>query len=302
MNFFYKQVEKIREQCQKQEQLLKETEGEVDSKRAELQKLKEEEQALQKDSEESQRKLELLSKILQDTQLQISQVKAMLSQLEETKRQMTDSLALCKAAIEQNDPNSISEYSLNLEPELHTAKRLLEDRPEPTLSPEKPPEKSNGFKETFNSDSTWDDPFGANAAVQRSQGGFDDSFNSTFETKVDPFAPAAGATGGGDPFAPKSSTTPSVSHVYFFFLREKSNPNFFSTIKIIQAGADAFGSDPFASLHAPRTAAEAAHLTPSPSRPGPPARPESPSPALPPKKAKHPPMRPPPPRPAQVSI
>uniref|UniRef100_A0A336MC39 CSON014849 protein n=1 Tax=Culicoides sonorensis TaxID=179676 RepID=A0A336MC39_CULSO len=253
------QVDKVREQCHKQEEVLKETESEVDIKRAELQKLKEEEQELQKESDDSQRKLELLSRILQDTQLQISQVKAMLTQLEETKRQMTDSLALCKAAIEQNDPGSVPDYSLNLEPELHDAKKLLEDKPDPTLSPEKPAPvasnvSNNGFQERFDTNDSWDTP--ATGGF-----GFDDSFSNSFTPK-----PAATAN---DPFAPAAGTTTTKS--------------------------DAF--DPFASLHAPKTAAEAMALTPSPSRPGPPGRPESPSPALPPKKAK--PMRPPPPRPAQ---
>lgn len=194
-------MDKVREQCQKQEEVLKETESEVDVKRAELQKLKEEEQQLQKDSDESQRKLELLTRILQDTQLQISQVKAMLTQLEETKRQMTDSLALCKAAIEQNDPNSVPEYSLNLEPELHDAKKLLEDKPDPTITPEKPAAPTstpynNGFQQKFNADDTWDDPFGANNAAKTQ---FEESFNSAFDNKTDPFAPA----NKGDPFAPK---------------------------------------------------------------------------------------------------
>lgn len=234
-----------------------------------MQKLKDEEQKLQKDSDESQRQLELFTKILQDTQLQISQVKAMLTQLEETKRQMSDSLALCKAAIEQNDPNSVPDYSLNLEPELHDAKKLLEEKPDPTLSPEKTAANSttfnNGFQQKFNADDSWDDPFGATAMTNNASK-FDDSFGNSFDNKPDPFAPASKA----DPFALKAGDT--SSH-------------------------DGFGSDPFAMLHAPKSAAEAASLSPSLSRPGP-GRPESPSPALPPKKAK--PMRPPPPRPATV--
>lgn len=51
---------------------------------------------------------------------------------------------------------------------------------------------------------------------------------------------------------------------------------------------DAFGCDPFAILHAPTR----------PSSAPPPQRPESPTPALPPKKGKQPPPRPAPPRPA----
>lgn len=260
-------MEKVREQCQKQEEILKETESEVDVKRAELQKLKEEEQQLQKDSDDSQRQLELLTKILQDTQLQISQVKAMLTQLEETKRQMSDSLALCKVAIEQNDPNSVPDYSLNLEPELHDAKKLLEEKPDPTLSPEKPVANSNaynnGFQQKFNADS-WDDPFGTTTMTNNASK-FDDSFGNSFDNKPDPFTPASKA----DPFAPKAGATSSIG------------------------GVD---NDPFAMLHAPKSAAEAA-MTPSQTRTAP-GRPESPSPALPPKKAK--PVRPPPPRPATV--
>ena len=53
---------------------------------------------------------------------------------------------------------------------------------------------------------------------------------------------------------------------------------------------DPFGCDPFANLHAPE-------------RPtNPPTRPESPSPALPPKKSKQPPPRPAPPRPVQPTM
>ena len=50
------------------------------------------------------------------------------------------------------------------------------------------------------------------------------------------------------------------------------------------SGKDPFGCDPFATLQPPS---------------GPPPRPESPSPALPPKKSKQPPPRPAPPRPIQ---
>lgn len=52
-------------------------------------------------------------------------------------------------------------------------------------------------------------------------------------------------------------------------------------------GKDPFGCDPFAILHAPTRDSVT----------GPPPRPESPSPALPPKKSKQPPPRPAPPRP-----
>lgn len=68
------QVNKIREQCQKQEETIKEQEGELDSRRSELQKLKDEEKSLEKEYDTNLSELQSLSTKLQDTQLQISQV------------------------------------------------------------------------------------------------------------------------------------------------------------------------------------------------------------------------------------
>lgn len=70
-------VTKIREQCQKQEETIREQESELDSKRGELQKLKDEESSLEKEYDDNKNKFEKLSKSLQDTQLQISQVSAL---------------------------------------------------------------------------------------------------------------------------------------------------------------------------------------------------------------------------------
>lgn len=151
-----------------------------------------------------------MAKSLQATNLEISQVKAMVSQLEETKRQMSDSLVSCKAAIESNDPTLVSDYALNLEPELRDAQKLLEDKAK--TPPTEPETKSNGFTTRFDTDFSngfsnsdtgfgkFDDGFGASA------------FGSGGATKAaDPFAPAA-----VDPFAPKAGTT--TSEVSFFLL------------------------------------------------------------------------------------
>lgn len=73
--------------------------------------------------------MDKLSRQLQDTQLQISQIKAMVSQLEEIQHQMNDALAMCRSAIEANDPQLVSEYSLKIEPEFrefHEALRAKE--------------------------------------------------------------------------------------------------------------------------------------------------------------------------------
>jgi epidermal growth factor receptor substrate 15 len=54
---------------------LAEQEGELNAKKSELQKLKDEEMALEKEYDENLKEVELLTHKLQDTQLQISQVR-----------------------------------------------------------------------------------------------------------------------------------------------------------------------------------------------------------------------------------
>lgn len=145
-------MSKIKEECQKQEETIREQEGELDSKRSELQKLKDEETALEIEYEKNKNELSTLSKNLQDTQLEICQVwncnvenlcirvifihyfgclqiKALVTQLEESARQMNDAVGACKTAIETNEPNSVSTYSLKLDPDFRGAKKALEDRP-----------------------------------------------------------------------------------------------------------------------------------------------------------------------------
>lgn len=42
---------------------------------------------------------------------------------------MNEALAICKTAIENNDPTHASYYSLKIEPEFRDAKKALEDKP-----------------------------------------------------------------------------------------------------------------------------------------------------------------------------
>ncbi|XP_055539041.1 epidermal growth factor receptor substrate 15-like 1 isoform X2 [Wyeomyia smithii] len=272
------QVNKIREQCQKQEATLKEQEGELDSRRSELQKLKDEEQALEKEYNAGTKDVDRLTSQLQDTQLEISQVKAMVTQIQEYQRQMTDALAMFRNAIDTNDPVLVSDYSLKIEPEFREAKQALEEKEVENANKRDPfgDNKANGFG-TTDGETGFGDDFktnGFSTQFDTSNGfqssGFDDGFSSAFDNKSsDPFASSAGSA---DPFADSKGT---------------AQP----------AAKDEFGCDPFAILHAPTTASQI--LTPSPNKSIAPPRPESPSPALPPKKAKQPPPRPAPPRPLQ---
>jgi len=74
ISILFLKVNKIRDQCQKQEETINEQEGELNAKRSELQKLKDEESSLQKEYDDNNKELSKLTKHLQNTQLQISSV------------------------------------------------------------------------------------------------------------------------------------------------------------------------------------------------------------------------------------
>lgn len=273
-------MNKLREQCQKQEETIQEQESELNSRKEELQKLKDEEDEVQKEYDAGVKEKEKISKDLSDTQLQISQVRSMITQVEEVQRQMNDALAVCKAAVEENSVANISDYSLNIEPDFREIRGVL-------MSPEEKPKtrelqlclyvsrtflifdfllaetKPDPFKPTT---TNFEDSFSNKTAGF----GDDDSWNTNNSwdaPKNDPFAAAA------SPYDPPSN------------VRTKPFDLTSECLSLSrQAAKDDFGSDPFASLHAPPKGSV--------------VEPESPSPALPPK-AKAKPPRPAPPRPAQ---
>ncbi|XP_073848881.1 epidermal growth factor receptor pathway substrate 15 isoform X2 [Musca autumnalis] len=282
------QVNKIREQCQKQEDTINEQEGELNAKRSELQKLKDEENSLQKEYDENNRELQKLTNHLQNTQLQISSIRSMVTQLMETQRQMTDALLLCRAAIESENAELVSEYQLKIEPDFSEARIQLEKEIEiPKDDPFNDTNTTamNNKNSGFTSNGFDSDPFASNTTtVAPAKGGFDDSFNTGFDASFDAFASSNTTGFGGDAFGGSA------------FANKPAEP-----VK------DNFDNDPFASLHAPtgqgqvlspNTQPQTQNLTTTKS--GPPPRPESPSPALPPKKSKVPPPRPAPPRPLQA--
>ncbi|XP_069964511.1 epidermal growth factor receptor substrate 15-like 1 isoform X2 [Bactrocera oleae] len=284
------QVTKIRDQCQKQEETINEQEGELNAKRSELQKLKDEEAALQKEYDQNNRELQKLTQHLQNTQLQISSVRSLVTQLMETQRQMTDALLMCRAAISNQDAELVSEYQLKIEPDFNEARQILEKKIEEPKADDPFGENSTMESATkttngFASNGFGNDPFTANSGITTiGRSGFDDSFTATSgfgESGFDGFGSNSGFSQpskdpfGGDAFAnkPSNAITPELP------------------------GKDDFGSDPFAALHAPTGQGQV--LSPNAQKSGPPPRPESPSPALPPKKSKVPPPRPAPPRPMQ---
>lgn len=68
------QVDKLRAQATEQADIVKQQETELNSKKEQLEGLRNEEQRLEKQKKDGQKKLENLTSNLQDTQLNISQV------------------------------------------------------------------------------------------------------------------------------------------------------------------------------------------------------------------------------------
>uniref|UniRef100_A0A1B6FIV6 Epidermal growth factor receptor substrate 15-like 1 n=1 Tax=Cuerna arida TaxID=1464854 RepID=A0A1B6FIV6_9HEMI len=283
LNDLKNQVDNLRRQAEEQESNLKSQEEELTNKKQELEGLRQEETRLEQQQEEFRQKLDTLSQNLQESQLQISQVKASITQLEEHQRQMKDAIALAESAASSGDASSVPDTCLNLQPEFRdpaysrlVADQLQESDKEPyTNGP-----TDSGGDNFMNNNAFGNDPFSNPTSKPQDPFAANDSFVADFSSKPvdsftsDPFANAFGTSisGGGskadpfDPFGDGSRNRPKTP-------QEES------------ADKDPFGCDPFAILHAPTAAS------------GPPPRPESPSPALPPKKSKQPPPRPAPPRP-----
>lgn len=191
----------------------------MDSRRSELQKLKDEEHALEKEYHSSTKDVDRLTSQLQDTQIEISQVKAMVSQIQEYQRQMTDALAMFRNAIDVNDPVLVSDYSLKIEPEFREAKLALEEKEAEYASKRDPfgDNKANGFGASTDGETGFGDDFKTNGFATQfdtsngfQSGGFEDGFATAFDNKPsDPFASSVGVA--PDPFTERQGTVQDVS-------------------------------------------------------------------------------------------
>jgi epidermal growth factor receptor substrate 15 len=206
-------VNKLRDQCQKQEETIKEQETELDSRKAELQKLREEEKSLESEYDTNLKEKENISEKLQDTQLQIRQVRTMFSQVEEIQRQMRDALTVCKAAVEENNASMISDYSLNIEPDFREFKTALLSPEQKKKEGELELEKLEGnllkisYFPAFNdSQSGFNDPFKPSKPAAVS---FEDSFdNKTTGFGEDDWHGSSWNNKQNDPFGGSSKPDP----------------------------------------------------------------------------------------------
>nr|CAD7594123.1 unnamed protein product [Timema genevievae] len=329
-------VDNLRRQADEQEHTLKSQEDELNSKKQELEGLKQEEAGLAQQQKDSRNQLDNLTKNLQDTQLQISQAKAKITQLQEQHRQMNDAVVMYDSAISSGDTSSVGDASLNITPEFRDPEysrivmvnggspiehsKALPNSKDPFSSLNGPADSGGdafGSEDLFKNDPFKNpnhptaDPFSSN-----------DGFGAAFSAKPSMSAPKMGLKKERicyrvTQLTKKIEGLSDLEELYAFkncrglrdlvrdsvvcsdglsdleeFYAFKNCPKLVelmqeATEEIQKAlpGKDPFGCDPFESLH--------------PASGGPPPRPESPSPALPPKKSKQPPPRPAPPRPLQ---
>ncbi|KAG5337979.1 EP15R factor, partial [Acromyrmex heyeri] len=261
-----KKVDKLRQQAEEQESVLRTQEEELNFKRQELEGLRQEEQQLEQQQNKNRDQLNELTKKLQNTQLEICQAKAKITHLQEQQRQMSDAIALYDSALAAGDVNLVPDTSLQFVPE-------IEDIEYETT---KSADEANEMKTDTTGTSTLNgfgdqDPFALNKAKETFSAPISDPFGSAFSAQQSNNFTA-------DPFTAFDNTNMVKQDPFDPFDNGKRAENKTSTTTL--NAKDPFGEDPFANLHAP-------------------PRPESPSPALPPKKAKQPPPRPAPPRPSQ---
>jgi len=130
MEFFINQVyllkvDKLRQQAEEQESVLRSQEEELNFKRQELEGLRQEEQQLEQQQNKNRDQLNELTKKLQDTQLEICQAKAKITHLQEQQRQMSDAIALYDSALAAGDVNLVPDTSLQFIPEIEDIECVL---------------------------------------------------------------------------------------------------------------------------------------------------------------------------------
>nr|CAG4638275.1 EOG090X01QX [Cyclestheria hislopi] len=275
-----KQVRTFRTQAEEQEKVLRTQEAEVAAKKQELSDLRNEELRMEQQTQATRAQLDKLQNTMQDTQLNITQIKARISVLQEQQNEINDALAAYEEALTNGDATQLNDSVLH-------AITLNVSENDLFPSPISERAKFNGGSPQIDDGAFHRDPFSSlNGPVR----GF------TAPTNGDPFAGsdffAEGAikshssTVSSDPFASKDpfgsafgTTTKPTNDPFAAAFGQVNEPfNAFGGSKSI-TGTDPFGSDPFTAM------------TTSSS-----TRVESPTPALPPKKSKQPPPRPAPPK------
>ncbi|GFU29605.1 epidermal growth factor receptor substrate 15-like 1 [Nephila pilipes] len=289
------QIDAMKKQKEEQELELEAQEKELNEKRKELNELRQEETKLESQISSGKTQLDALTSSLQSTILQISQMKIKIDQLQEQHRLMSEAIKDMDNAISFGDFRNVSEFTL-------TGFAPLKDEDFTVASPKFSPSEEKNMEPVAPINDFQEDPFGSKDPFEGKINGFSsDPFAGEDPFKGDPFkdtsVTSAGDPFGGDPFenvfnvtaAQTTKDDPFLGNDPFGGFSAPSNPDKdpfdpfgLSKSNSVQSpvgdsDVDPFGADPFGAS------------------PAAPPRPESPTPALPPKKSKAPPPRPAPP-------
>ncbi|GFQ92761.1 epidermal growth factor receptor substrate 15-like 1 [Trichonephila clavata] len=289
------QIDAMKKQKEEQELELEVQEKELNEKRKELNELRQEETKLESQISSGKIQLDALTSSLQSTILQISQMKIKIDQLQEQHRLMSEAIKDMDNAISFGDFRNVSEFTL-------TGFAPLQDEDFTVASPTFPPPEEKTMEPVAPINDFQEDPFGSKDPFEGKINGFSsDPFAGEDPFKGDPFqdtsVSSSGDPFGGDPFesvfnvtaAQTTKDDPFLGNDPFGGFPAPSNPDKdpfdpfgLSKSNSIQSPVGGFDADPFGT-------------DPFGASPAAPPRPESPTPALPPKKSKAPPPRPAPP-------
>ncbi|KAF8793284.1 Epidermal growth factor receptor substrate like protein [Argiope bruennichi] len=291
------QIDAMKKQKEDQELELEAQEKELSEKRRELNELKQEETKLDSQISAGKSQLDALNNSLQSTILQISQLKIKIDQLQEQHRLMSEAIKDMDNAISFGDFRNVSEFTL-------TGFAPLQDDDLTVVTPNISPTSVKNMEPVAPIGDFQEDPFSSKDPFEGKVNGFSsDPFAGEDPFKGDPFKESAVVSTcdpfGGDPFENVFNVTAaqttkddpfSGSDPFGGFSAPPANPEKdpfdpfgLSKSNSIQSPVGGFDSDPFGA-------------DPFGASPAAPPRPESPTPALPPKKSKAPPPRPAPPK------
>ncbi|KAF8793285.1 Epidermal growth factor receptor substrate like protein [Argiope bruennichi] len=297
LNDLDKQIDAMKKQKEDQELELEAQEKELSEKRRELNELKQEETKLDSQISAGKSQLDALNNSLQSTILQISQLKIKIDQLQEQHRLMSEAIKDMDNAISFGDFRNVSEFTL-------TGFAPLQDDDLTVVTPNISPTSVKNMEPVAPIGDFQEDPFSSKDPFEGKVNGFSsDPFAGEDPFKGDPFKESAVVSTcdpfGGDPFENVFNVTAaqttkddpfSGSDPFGGFSAPPANPEKdpfdpfgLSKSNSIQSPVGGFDSDPFGA-------------DPFGASPAAPPRPESPTPALPPKKSKAPPPRPAPPK------
>ncbi|XP_073999615.1 epidermal growth factor receptor pathway substrate 15 isoform X2 [Rhodnius prolixus] len=200
------QVDKLRKDAEEQATLVRSQEDELLSRRKELEALLQEETKLENENIEQSRKLSSLCNFLQESQLNISQIRSIIVTIQEQQRQLKEAIEVVDTAIVNNETSTVPNRFLDLEPQFRdpSYKRLVNNKIDDNSNNAN--EMPNGTTQDneFSQNVFKNDPFASNTKFSTA---FSKSTSKLEFDQSDPFASFDNtASGKCDPFDPFGST------------------------------------------------------------------------------------------------